>query len=107
LTPATGTFAWLALGPRRAIRHGINPEDAMVPNFYFPIQGFEAVCTAGCVELQQDGQTQIWMTFFPSGVFTVREPGRGHAGRLPLRLQQVEVQARVAYALDSFVRRAA
>jgi len=79
----------------------------MVQTTYFPLHDFEAVCTAGRVELQQHGQTAIWMSFFPSGVFTVREPGRGHAGRLPLRLQTMELRERVAYAFDSFVRRAA
>ena len=59
----------------------------MTQTQYFPIQGFEAIYSDGTVELRHSGVGVMWMTFFQSGVFTVRE--------------------RVAYALRSFERRAA
>ena len=74
---------------------------------YFPIEGYEAVCCGPSVELRLGNDTLIWMTFFDSGIFTVREPGRGHAGRFPLRMSQAELRDRVAYALTSFRERRA
>ena len=79
----------------------------MTQTQYFPIQGFEAIYSDGTVELRHSGVGVMWMTFFQSGVFTVREPGRGHAGRFPTNLAVDDVRERVAYALRSFERRAA
>jgi hypothetical protein len=75
--------------------------------FTFPIADFRAVYVDGTVELQHGGDTVIWMTFFENGVFTVREPGRGHAGRFPSSLLAADVHERVAFALGTFARRAA
>lgn len=75
----------------------------MTKTTYFPIDGFEAACTGDRTELRLHGAPVIWMTFFDSGVFTVREPGRGHAGCLPRDLS-TDVRARVGFALADFRR---
>jgi hypothetical protein len=70
---------------------------------YFPIDGFEAACTGDRAELRSNGMTAIWICFFESGVFTIREPGRGHAGVLPRDLGG-NLRARVQFALAEFRR---
>lgn len=74
----------------------------MVQTTYFPVGPFEAACCDGRVELRIGPDVVIWMTFFDSGVFTVREPGRGHAGRFPLGLLDADLRERVSYALQDF-----
>lgn len=74
---------------------------------YFPIDGLEAVCTGGTVELRQGSRPVMWMTFFDTGLFTVREPGRGHAGRFPDALVAADVKVLVRFALSSFRERRA
>ena len=75
----------------------------MTQTTYFPIDGFEAACTGDRVELRSNGTTAYWICFFESGVFTVREPGRGHAGCLPRDLAS-NLRARVQFALADFRR---
>ena len=73
----------------------------MTKTTYFPIDGFEAACTGDHVELRSNGITAYWICFFESGVFTIREPGRGHAGCLPRDLVG-NLRGRVAFALAAF-----
>jgi hypothetical protein len=74
---------------------------------YFPLKDFQVRAQGGYIELERHGRVELWMTLFSTGVFVVREPGRGHAGRLPREMSDVSLAQKVSYALSCFAPRAA
>jgi antitoxin (DNA-binding transcriptional repressor) of toxin-antitoxin stability system len=64
--------------------------------------GLEAVPAGGEIEIRERGRTVARVAFYRNGIFTVRQPGRGYASRLPPELAAADLARRVDHALQAF-----